>query len=86
MRLFVARSVELFGFGKVPALGGTMSMKLLFNNVHASVYEIAFEFILRNVYIYKLPPVHDMGLFALCIKASLFLIQLHHWKLLINTV
>ena len=49
-----------------------MSMKLLFNNVHASVYEIAFEFILRNVYIYKLPLVDDMALFALCIKASLF--------------
>ena len=61
-------------------------MKLSFNNVHASVYKIAFEFISRNVYIDKLPLVDDMALFAMCVKASLFLTQLHHWKLLINTV
>ena len=48
-----------------------MSMKLSCNNIHASVYEIAFEFILRNVYIFKLPLVDDMALFALCIKGSL---------------
>ena len=30
MRLFVARSCHLFGIRKVPALGGTMSMKLPF--------------------------------------------------------
>ena len=44
-----------------------MSMKLSFNNVHASVYEIAFEFVLLNVHISKLPLVDDMALFAMCI-------------------
>ena len=50
MRLFVVRSCKLFGFGNVPVLEGTTSLKLPFYQ-HTSVYEIAFELILRNVYI-----------------------------------
>ena len=50
MRLFVVRSCELFGFGDLPALGSTTALKLPFYQ-HTSVYEIAFEFILRNAYI-----------------------------------
>ena len=33
-----------------------------FNTVHASVYEIAFEFTLRNVYIFKLPLMDDRNI------------------------
>ena len=36
-----------------------MKLPLIFINVHASVYERAFELILRNVYIFKLPLVDD---------------------------
>ena len=43
-----------------------------FIKVHASVYERAFEFILRNVYIFKLPLVDD--------RNTIWFVW-HHWRL-----
>ena len=59
MPLFVARSCQLFGLEKFRRLEVPCLWNSHFINVHACVYEEAFEFISWNIYIFKLPLVDD---------------------------